>query len=48
MSSNYNYGMDLVRAYVEKKLNGSTDPDMKWKVFADLLSNEVRIKDLTN
>ena len=44
---NYNYGMDLVRAYVEKKLNGSTDPDMKWKVFGDLLSNEIRIKDLT-
>ena len=44
---NYNYGMDLVKAYVEKKLNGSTNPDMKWKVFGDLLSNEIRIKDLT-
>jgi len=44
---NYNYGMDLVRAYVEKKLNGSSDPEMKWKVFGDLLSNEVRLKDLT-
>ncbi len=45
---NYNYGMDLVKAYVEKQMNGSTDPDMKWKVFGDLLSNEVRIKDLTD
>jgi hypothetical protein len=45
---NYNYGMDLAKAYVEKKLNGSTDPEMKWKVFGELLSNQVRIKDLTN
>lgn len=44
---NYNYGMDLVGEWVSKQLKGSTDPDMKWKVFGDLLSNQVRIKDLS-
>ena len=44
---NYNYGMDLVGQWVEKQLKGSTDPEMKWKVFGDLLSNQVRIKDLS-
>jgi hypothetical protein len=45
---NYNYGMDLVGQWVDKQLKGSTDPEMKWKIFGDLLSNEVRIADLTH
>lgn len=43
---NYNYGVDLVKSYIERKLNGNTDPEMHWKVFGELLSNQVRIPDL--
>ncbi len=41
---NYNYGMDLVKAWVER--NGGTDPATRWKVFEKLLSGQIRIKDL--
>ena len=36
---NYNYGKDLVRRYVEA--NGGTigQPDVRWKVFGDLISS---------
>ncbi len=43
---NYNYGLDLVRAYVAKRMNGSTDEALRWKIFGELLSNQVRIRDL--
>lgn len=41
---NYNYGLDLVREYVEN--HGGKDPEQRWKIFETLLSNEVRIADL--
>ncbi len=41
---NYNFGLDLVKAWVEK--NGGTDPETRWKVFEKLLSGQIRIKDL--
>ncbi|HJW28783.1 MAG TPA: hypothetical protein VJ508_05970, partial [Saprospiraceae bacterium] len=44
---NYNYGMDLVGKWVEKKMNGATDQETKWKVFGELLSNEVRIAEMS-
>lgn len=43
---NYNYGMDLVKNYIEA--NGGTDaaPQKRWELFGWLLSNEVRPQDL--
>ena len=43
---NYNYGLDLVRAWMDKRMNGSDDPALRWKIFGELLSNQIRIKDL--
>lgn len=43
---NYNFGMDLVKAWVER--NGGTDPETRWKVFEKLLNAQVRIKDLVS
>ena len=36
---NYNYGKDLVKAYVETK--SGNDPDKQWEAFNWLLSNPV-------
>ena len=41
---NYNYGMDLVKAWVER--NGGTDPETRWKVFEKLLSAQIRIQQI--
>ena len=41
---NYNYGLDLVKNYVES--HGGTDPVERWKVFETLLNRQIRIKDL--
>jgi hypothetical protein len=41
---NYNYGMDLVKQYIEG--NGGTDQEKRWILFEELLSNQVRIKDI--
>ena len=41
---NYNYGKDLVKAYVEGK--ASTDIDKQWEAFGWLLSNPVLAADL--
>ena len=43
---NYNYGQDLVKAYVESRIRTDSSPENRWKVFGDLMSNEVRIGDL--
>lgn len=43
---NYNYGMDLVREYVESKIKDNPAPENKWKVFGELMSRQVRIEDL--
>jgi len=42
---NYNYGLDLVKAYVES--HGGMDPVERWKVFETLLNRQIRIKDLS-
>lgn len=36
---NYNLGQDLARAYVEKHGGTIDHPDVRWKVFGDLLSS---------
>lgn len=38
---NYNYGMELVKNYVESKGGTADDPEKRWFVFAWLLSNQV-------
>ncbi len=43
---NYNYGMDLVREYVESRIKDDPTPANRWKVFGELMSNQVRIRDL--
>lgn len=43
---NYNYGQDLVRSYVESRIKDDPTPDNRWKVFGELMSQEVRIGDL--
>lgn len=43
---NYNYGQDLVRSYVESRIKTDPSPDNRWKVFGELMSQEVRIGDL--
>lgn len=43
---NYNYGMDLVRDYVENAIKDDPTPENRWKVFGDLMSRQVRIKEL--
>ena len=42
---NYNYGKDLVGNYITSK-GGDESADKKWKVFGELLSNEVMTTDL--
>lgn len=41
---NYNYGLDLVRKYIEDR--AGNDPSKRWEVFSKLLSNQVRINEL--
>ena len=36
---NYNYGKDLVRRYVEAEGGTTSQPDVRWKVFGDLISS---------
>ena len=43
---NYNYGMDLVKEYVESRIKEDPTPANRWKVFGELMSNQVRIRDL--
>ena len=38
---NYNYGMDLVKQYVETKSGHEGNMDKRWEVFEQLLSNPV-------
>jgi hypothetical protein len=43
---NYNYGMDLVKSYVENQMTGSTDPNERWRIFGELMSGQVRVSNL--
>lgn len=43
---NYNYGLDLVKNYIEKHGGTATAPDKRWELFSWLLSNPVLPKQL--
>jgi hypothetical protein len=43
---NYNYGLDLVKQYVEAKTGNENDVKKQWAVFGQLLSNPVLPQDL--
>ena len=43
---NYNYGMDLVRQYVETKSGKNSTIDKRWETFEYLLSNPISTADL--
>lgn len=43
---NYNYGMDLVKNYIDNKTGNSNDQAKKWESFGYLLSNPVTISTL--
>ncbi len=44
---NYNYGMELVKNYIETSEGSVTSPDKRWKLFGELLSKEVSPMELT-
>lgn len=43
---NYNYGMDLVKEYIDRRIQADSSAENKWKVFGDLMSRQVRIDDM--
>ena len=44
----YNYGLDLVRNYIESRGGTASAPDKRWELFGWLLSNPVTPVDLLN
>jgi len=38
---NYNYGKDLVKNYVESNGGNKQNPDKRWKIFTEILSNPI-------
>jgi hypothetical protein len=38
---NYNYGLDLVKNYIERNGGTAKDPQKRWELFGQLLSHEV-------
>jgi hypothetical protein len=43
---NYNYGLDMVKNYIEKNGGTPKDPVKRWELFGRLLSNEVTTEEL--
>ena len=43
---NYNYGLELVRNYIESRGGTADNPEKRWELFGDLLLREVRIGEL--
>ncbi|MEO7802360.1 MAG: hypothetical protein ABIR81_10185 [Ginsengibacter sp.] len=43
---NYNYGMDLVKGFVEARGGNAENPGKRWEIFKHLLSNEITTADL--
>ncbi|WP_035332810.1 hypothetical protein [Dyadobacter crusticola] len=39
---NYNYGQDLVKNYIESRGGTADAPELRWKLFQTLLSNQMR------
>jgi hypothetical protein len=44
---NYNYGQDLVSRYVEQHGGSEANPQKRWQLFEDLLSNPYTPSSLT-
>ena len=44
---NYNLGLDLVRAYIDKKTQGSGDPNFQWSLFYEMLTEPLTPSQLT-
>jgi hypothetical protein len=42
----YNYGLELVREYIESRGGTAANPEKRWELFAELLSRHVRIEEL--
>lgn len=45
---NYNLGQDIVKDYVQRKMDGSEDVKKKWEIFEELLSKPYSASDLIN
>jgi hypothetical protein len=43
---NYNYGQDLIKNYIHSKGGTEANPALRWKLFEELLSNQVKASDL--
>jgi hypothetical protein len=43
---NYNYGMQLIKNYIDAKGGGVANPEKSWDIFKELLSNPVLPSDL--
>jgi hypothetical protein len=43
---NYNYGLDLVRKYIESRGGTESNPEKRWEIFRQLLSEQVLIEEL--
>lgn len=43
---NYNYGLDLVKEYIESHGGTEANPEKRWELFGDLLSREVVVGEL--
>ena len=43
----YNYGLDLVRSYIESRGGTATSPEKRWELFGWILSNPVTPVDLS-
>ena len=43
---NYNYGLELVGKYIERKGGTPEFRERRWEIFERLLSNQVRIEEL--
>jgi hypothetical protein len=44
---NYNYGMDLVKNYIEARGGTAQKPEKRWDIFRQLLSNEITTTELS-
>jgi hypothetical protein len=43
---NYNYGQDLIKNYIRSKGGTEANPAIRWKLFEELLSSQVKASDL--
>ena len=41
---NYNFGLDLVRKYIEERGGTAQNPELRWREFARLLSSPVGVE----